>query len=164
MPSFKDSTGRDWLVEVNVSAVKRVRSLLGVDLLAVVDDNLKLLAKLADDPILLVDVLYAVCKPQADDAKVTDEQFGGVMVGDAIHAGAAALFGAIADFFPEPQKRTAIRKVVEKANRTADLLLGQAVRAIDAVEPSDVAKTLSGGSTSSPASSASTPAPSPSAS
>ena len=33
MPQFQDNAGRTWTVELNVDAIKRVRSLLGLDLL-----------------------------------------------------------------------------------------------------------------------------------
>jgi lantibiotic modifying enzyme len=36
----------------------------------------QLLGRLADDPILLANTLYAVCKPQADERGIDDEAFG----------------------------------------------------------------------------------------
>ena len=84
MKTFTDTAGRTWTVCVNVNAIKRVRSLLDVNLLEVLDDGCKLLAQLHDDPILLVDVLYALCQPQAEAQGVTDIQFGQAMSGDAL--------------------------------------------------------------------------------
>ena len=57
MKTFQDNAGRTWTVAVNVDGIRRVRSLLGVNLLDVLDDGCKLLAQLHDDPVLLVDVL-----------------------------------------------------------------------------------------------------------
>ena len=51
---------------VNVDAVKRVRDLLREDLL----DVENVLKRLMVDPILLCDVIYCVCKPQADAEQV----------------------------------------------------------------------------------------------
>ena len=81
MKTFSDNAGRTWTVTVNVDGIKRVRSLLNINLLDVLDDGCKLLADLHDDPVLLVDVLYCLCKPEADRLQVTDEQFL-----DAMHA------------------------------------------------------------------------------
>ena len=68
MHSFADTTGRQWTIAVNVASIKRVRDLAQVDLLKIVENKCELLARLYDDPILLVDVLYCVVKPDADAA------------------------------------------------------------------------------------------------
>ena len=66
MKTFTDNAGRTWTVTINVDAIKRVRTLVQVNLLDVLDDGCKLLAELHDDPVLLVDVLYCVCKPESE--------------------------------------------------------------------------------------------------
>ena len=60
MKTFKDNAGRTWTVAINVDAVKRVRAMLEIDLLEAVEG--KLIQRLRDDPILLCDVLYVICK------------------------------------------------------------------------------------------------------
>lgn len=89
MKSFTDNLGRTWTLVVNVAAIKRVRALCEVDLNAIIEIEdgkpaAKLLERLSEDPVLLVDVLYAVCKPECDKKNVTDEDFGAAMAGDAI--------------------------------------------------------------------------------
>lgn len=92
MKTFTDNTGRVWTLAVNVAAIKRVRALCGVDLTAIVEldknnnPDTKLLEQLSSDPVLLVDVLYAVCKSECDQKGVTDEEFGMAMAGDACAA------------------------------------------------------------------------------
>ena len=91
MRTFKDNAGRTWSLTLSVWTVKKVRDLLGVDLLDLGGESASaqkpgLLFRLISDPVLLVDVLYVVCKDQADSASVTDEQFGRAMGGDAIDA------------------------------------------------------------------------------
>jgi len=89
MKTFTDNAGRTWTVAINVDAIKRVRDLLEVDLLEVLDG--KLIEKLYRDPVLLCDVVYTACKPEADARSVTDEDFGRAMAGDAIEHAAKAL-------------------------------------------------------------------------
>lgn len=107
MKSFTDNKGRTWTLEVTVATVKRVRALCRVELNSIVelDKNNKpsaeLLERLSSDPVLLVDVLYAVCKPQADKLGITDEDFGEAMAGDAIEHATTALLEEVIDFFPE---------------------------------------------------------------
>ena len=107
MKTFTDNTGRTWTLSVTVGTIKRVRALCGVDLANIITmesgktPNVGLLERLAADPVLLVDVLFAVCKPEADAKGITDEEFGRAMAGDAIELAATALLDEIIDFFPE---------------------------------------------------------------
>ena len=122
MKSFTDNLGRTWTLVVNVAAIKRVRALCGVDLNAIVEidkDNnptAELLERLSTDPVLLVDVLYAVCKTECDQKGVTDEDFGAAMAGDAIEQATAALLDEVVDFFPTA-KRAALQKILAATRR-----------------------------------------------
>ena len=103
MKKFIDAKGRPWVVEVHVATIKRVKTLAGINLLEVVEGEL--VERLSSDPILLCDVLYSVCKPQADREGVSDEDFGTGLAGEAISEAAKALIEALVDFFPEPRRR-----------------------------------------------------------
>ncbi|OQA79895.1 MAG: hypothetical protein BWY31_04137 [Lentisphaerae bacterium ADurb.Bin242] len=122
MKSFTDNAGRVWTLAVNVAAIKRVRALCGVDLNSIIEldaknqPTAKLLERLSTDPVLLVDVLYAVCKPECDQKNVSDGEFGTAMAGDAIDHATAALLDEIIDFFPEA-KRMAFRKILSATRR-----------------------------------------------
>jgi hypothetical protein len=167
MKSFTDNAGRSWSVEVNVAALKRVKGLTGVDLLEVLDGTL--IDRLIRDPVLLCDVLYAACKPDADQHGVTDEEFGRAMAGDAIEHATGALLDEIVSFCPSPRDRAALGRVLA-ATRTAmdkarDLIeqrldSGELERAIEkAVEGLPGLATGGNSSTAAPESSAATPAP-----
>ena len=118
MKTFKDNAGRDWTVAVTTAAIKRLRGMLEIDLMDVVEGDL--LKKLYADPVLLVDVIYVLCKPQADAAEITDEQFGEAMAGDAIELATTALVDEIIDFFPNRRDRDRARKVMEKFRLASD--------------------------------------------
>lgn len=112
MKIFTDNAARTWNVQINVDAIKRVRDLIRVNLLEVLDGAL--LDRLSSDPILLCDVVYAVCKPQADAQDISDTQFGQAMGGDAIDAAADALLEELIDFFPKSRRavlKTALAKL-----------------------------------------------------
>ena len=125
MKTFTDNAGRTWTVAINVNALKRVRGLLGVNLLELIDGTL--LKRLYADPILLCDVVYALCKPEADAQNVTDEQFGQAMYGDAIEHATTALLDEIVSFSPSPRDRRNLGRVLETTRRVMD-------RARDVVE------------------------------
>ena len=122
MKCFKDNQNRNWTIVVNVATVKRVRSLLDINLLDVVKldannkPNVDLLEQLASDPILLCDVIYCICKPEADAQNISDEDFGMAMGGDAIEHATTALLEELIDFFPEA-KRLVLRKLMNAGEK-----------------------------------------------
>jgi hypothetical protein len=167
MRTFKDNAGRTWSLTLSVWTVKKVRDLLGVDLLDLGGEPASaqkpgLLFRLIADPVLLVDVLYVVCKDQADGASVTDEQFGRAMGGDAIDAATKAFLEELADFTPSPRDRARARKVIATTwamiDRAQDVLDVRAEKELPAAADA-LLKSLGSSSTSSPASSEPTPAP-----
>ena len=111
MKTFVDNAGRTWTVQINVDAIKRVRDLAKVDLLEVVEG--KLIERLIGDPVLLCDVLYCVCKPEADAQSINDSDFGRSMGGDAIDGGTAALLEELVSFFPQGRRKV-LAKAMEK--------------------------------------------------
>jgi hypothetical protein len=117
MAKFKDNQNREWVVEITVATIKRVRSLLGVDLLQIAEG--KLTDAILSDPVMLVDVLYAVCKPEAEAGGVSDEDFGRAMAGDAIDSATQALLEALASFFPS-RRGELLRRVVAATNTALD--------------------------------------------
>ena len=121
MKSFTDNTGRTWTLVVNVATIKRVRALCGVDLNSIVEvedgkPSAKLLERLSNDPVLLVDVLYAVCRPECEQKGVSDEDFGAAMAGDAVEQATGALLDESVDFFPAA-KRKAFQRILSASRR-----------------------------------------------
>jgi hypothetical protein len=120
MKTFNDNAGRSWNVEVNVAAIKRVRGLTQVNLLDITEGTL--IEKLVRDPVLLCDVLFALCKPQADERQppVSDEEFGRAMAGDAIEQATAALLEELVSFCPSPRDRKNLGRVLEATKKVMD--------------------------------------------
>ena len=133
MKSFTDNLGRTWTLVVNVAAIKRVRALCGVDLNAIVEidkDNnptAELLERLSSDPVLLVDVLYAVCKPECDQKGVSDEDFGAAMAGDTVEQATDALLDEATDFSPAA-KCAAFRRILSTSRRFGEAFAEAAER------------------------------------
>lgn len=124
MTAITDNNGQTWTLSMNVNTLRRVKSLCGVNLTEIVtiepgkQPNTALLEQLASDPILLVDVLYAVVKPEADAKGITDEAFGAAMVGDAIEQAVNALLDEVINFFPSP-KRKVLTRLIQAGRRFA---------------------------------------------
>jgi hypothetical protein len=161
MKTFTDNAGRTWTIAINVGAVKRVRGLLDVDLLEAVEG--RLLERLVSDPVLLCDVIYALCKPEADPRNISDEEFGRAMGGDAIDGATAALLSELVDFFPKG-RRGVLRKALDKLETLQQRVIDHATRRIESDEIDrliekelDGLPTSGGIPTASPASPASSP-------
>jgi hypothetical protein len=176
MRTFCDNAARTWTVQINVDAIKRVRDLAQVNLLEVVEG--KLLERLISDPVLLCDVIYCVCKPEADAKAIADTDFGRAMAGDAIDSATTALLEELVDFFPQGKRRVLSKALAKlKALETAALtavetrldspelekrMAAQLAELAEAPPPVPPPTSSPGNSSgSAPESSASIPAPSP---
>ena len=156
MKTFTDSNGRDWTLTVNVGEAKRVNALLDIDILQLHEGDPPLLTRLHVDYILLVDVIFAFVKPQADAAGITDEQFAACLTGDGLLAAHEALMGELEDFFRQLH-RTDMARMIQVEKKLVDTGVELASRKIDALDLDALLKTtLSGSATSSPGDSAST--------
>ncbi len=112
MATFTDTTGQSWHVSLNVHTIKQVKELLDFDLLS--DKVHETLSCLMEDIVKTIDVLYVVCKEQADAADIDDITFGRNLGGDNLHAAVEALVTALVDFFPNPRRREWVRKLWDK--------------------------------------------------
>ncbi|MFN0133152.1 MAG: hypothetical protein ACKVW3_11595 [Phycisphaerales bacterium] len=161
MRTFKDNAGRQWSVEINVAALKRVRGLTGTDLMQVIEGTL--IEKLIRDPVLLCDVVYAICKPEADTRTppVSDEEFGKAMAGDAIEAATTAVLEELVSFCPSPRDRANLGRVLQATTKVMERARDLVKRKLDSGELDRLADrllaTAGGSSGSAPESSASTP-------
>ncbi|MCC6425713.1 MAG: hypothetical protein IT435_02710 [Phycisphaerales bacterium] len=161
MKQFKDNAGRTWTVDINVATLKRVRGLTGVDLMQVIEGTL--IEKFIRDPVLLCDVVYAICKPEADVAKVSDEEFGKAMAGDAIEAATGAVLEELVAFCPSPRDRANLGRVLQATKNVMERARDVVEKKLESGELDRLANRLlqnaGASSTSAPASSESTPAP-----
>jgi hypothetical protein len=110
MGSFVDVHGRRWSVVLDAAALRRLQRTLGVDPAKLAGDRLGTFADLIGDPARLVDVLYVVCRPQAERRGMTDEDFGRALAAERPTLDAArALAFAVAELVPDARARAALR-------------------------------------------------------
>jgi hypothetical protein len=158
MRTFTDALGRSWSLEITVATLKRVRAVAGVDLIEAAGGTL--LDRLVADPVLLGDVLYACVKPQAEERKITDEDFGRSLAGDAIDHATTALLEEFVAFFPSPRRRVLEQALAKLAGWRAAALSAAEARLNDpALDAAVLAALRQPGrsSGSAPASAGSTP-------
>lgn len=122
MRSFKDNQGRSWQIALNVYEMKRIRALLGIDLVNVItldkDGAVKvdLVDRIANDPCLLVDILWVLVESQAKEEGVSDVDFGCSLAGKSIEEATQAFLDELVDFFPGA-KRLFLQKAVSLARK-----------------------------------------------
>ena len=122
MRSFKDNRDRTWTIALNVWEVKRIRSILGIDLANVItldkDGKVQvdLIDRIANDPCLLVDILWVLVGSEAKERGVADVDFGSALAGDAITEATRAFLDELVDFFPGA-KRLFLAKAVDLARK-----------------------------------------------
>ena len=122
MHIFTDNKGRKWDIVLNVNQMKRVRAVLGIDLVNVITLDAKgevkvdIIDRIANDPCLLVDILCVLTEKQAASLGVSDIQFGESLAGDAIEDATKAFLDELVDFFPGA-KRLFLQKAVTLARK-----------------------------------------------
>ena len=166
MRQFTDTKERVWDVELNVRQMKRVRDVLGIDLVNVIQAGkdgavaTDTLDRVANDPILLVDILWVLCEGQAKAAGVTDDDFGSSLAGDSISDATKAFLDELVDFFPGA-RRLFLKKAVDLARKYETENLEVLEKALASPEFEERLKTSLIPPAASRESAESTPAPSP---
>jgi hypothetical protein len=138
MHTFSDTQGRPWTITLNVDAIRRVRSVLNINLLEAIEG--KLLERLITDPVLLCDILFVVIQPEAIAKEISDEDFGRSLGGDVLDVATTALLEELVDFFPSA-KRTVFRKALAKLKQLETLAIETATRRLDCSELEERMKT-----------------------
>jgi len=164
MQKFIDRRGRVWIVDIDNTTLRRVKALTDVRLLDAIDGDL--ISQLSSDPLILGDVLFAICKPQADQQDVGDESFAEGLAGDSIDEACKALVDALVAYFPESRRRL-LRKAADKQRMIETRGLAAIEKRLDDpnlvdrivedIERKLAVPTSSDSSSASPASLASTP-------
>lgn len=159
MKTFVDTADRTWSIHLTIDSVKRVKSLLDVNLLDLLGGSTPLLTRLGTDVVLLCDVIFVLIKTQADEKGVTDEQFGAALGGEAILGAQSAFYEELIGFFQGMGRKDMVRAVTAQRN-----LIDKAVQRIashlDAIDLDKMLEeTIGKSSTSSQAAAALIPAP-----
>lgn len=143
MKKFKDSKGREWEIAVNVGTIRSVRAACGIDL---IDAALGATAiKLAENPCLVGDVLWALVKKQAEVLRVSGEDFAYLLSGDVLKDATDALLEDLMDFFPNPETRRALRAAMAIATQNTRQKLELAMSQLEALQKSPNAENSTDG-------------------
>lgn len=143
MHCFKDMEGRDWELGLTIGSIKRVRGVLGIDLLNLQDGDPPLLTMLALDVELLVNVIFVLVRPQAAEIDVSDEQFGEALGGEAILAAHDAFYAEMEDFYRSLGRNDMVA-AIEAQKEVIDVAVSQGTKQIQAQDLAGLVEKLSG--------------------
>lgn len=183
MKEFRDDQGRPWMVALTVASADRVRGLVTIDVTEDVDQpDGSVKRQTRQVPFDLIDagtinrtlevlrnnygkigeILYAICRSQVEERKLTKEQFLDGLRGDSLEAAQQAIESELVDFFP-PGLRKMVGLMVAKVREMAATLMGQAEAELETTTVEELLARSGTPSTNVPGSLASTPANGPSA-
>jgi hypothetical protein len=114
MPVFVNIDKDNFEYEIDVVSLRRVKKLLGVDLLGLGPEEL--LTELGS-PMFLIDLIYVLCKDDADRKGLNDEEFGAKAVTDALDEHAVTILKGLADFHRRLGKARLARLLLEAAKK-----------------------------------------------
>lgn len=140
---FQDSKERAWTLGITFGDVKRVKTLTGHNLarpgrqlpkgstgeeiINLPEDEQPLYYRLAYDPIVLIDVVFALVEPQAREKGVTDEQFGMAMTPEIFKDVSKKFWEVYYDFFLAAGDQMNA-KMIEQVRRARKLMEKEAER------------------------------------
>jgi hypothetical protein len=128
MATFKDSESREWVIKLDAPTILSVRATADPEFLK--GEAIETIERLRDDSVTLCVVVYALCKTQIADRKMTDEEFYKSVIGDAIDAATDALLDAILAFTPS-RTRQMLETCAAKNNQVRKLAITEAMQAIN---------------------------------
>ena len=147
MGTFKDTTGREWTITLTIGALKRIRSVAGLDLMPLFGGQDKqeseAVRTLLLDPMRMADVVYAAIKPQLDEAQINDEAFGELLAGPVLAAAAEAFLDAATVFIGATQGDAAagfLRVATEKRDEARATAWSQAATKLAALDVGEQVK------------------------
>jgi hypothetical protein len=126
MQSFTDKKQTKWDVELDIGAFERIADIAKVDLLEPCEGDDQAGSRVMSDRRLFATVLYAICKPQADEMapQLTRQTFVDRLNGPATATAFAAFCQEIEDFFRDTGRMDLVaffQKQQEVLVKAADL-------------------------------------------
>ena len=134
-----EAAGCEWVCNVTIGTLRDIQSKFDINLLELLDNDGRLLAKLHTDIFLLVDLIWATVEGQHE---ITVEEFAGGLGGDALDLAANAWFEGLVRFFRKPEQRAAIRNLLRKADQMTEAMMRMGVEQLEAIDVESQARRL----------------------
>jgi hypothetical protein len=153
MRTFKDKTGAEWLLDLTVGSVMRLRR--ADSRFDLFDSNVKVgelpLSTALYDPVLFWELLWHLVEPQAVTRGINAEAFGDLMAAECLIVAQTEFFGEWRDFFHGLQRQdhaTALEKVAKYHAKALEMVaenLATVSPKVDAIVNQKMATAMSNG-------------------
>ena len=100
MQLFKDKTGQEWTLDFNIASAKKLNARLKEFNVSFMKPE-TILNRITDI-LFMADLLYLACKDQADERKMTDEDFGRALSCEVLFYAQKSFLKEYIEFFPDP--------------------------------------------------------------
>jgi hypothetical protein len=137
---FEDDQKRRWDIPVNVNKIAQVNRSCDVLLTKVVDDNMKLLARILEDPVLFVDILYVLCREQCQQREMEFDTFAEMFMGDLLEKASDAFMESLVNFFQRPKQRASLRKVLRDMKEAQGIYEDEMAEAVNKINIQSMVK------------------------
>ena len=141
MAKFKDTKDREWEIVISAQTVKMVRAEFDLNILEIVEENSDIFV-LFSNLEKFVDVLFFLVSSQAKESDVNAGGFGSAMFGDVILDARAAFIEALVLFFPDKNRREAVRKLFQIAAEMEAGMIRRGMEEIAAIDQDALARKL----------------------
>lgn len=132
--TFTDGKGESWRIGLTIGKIKEVREKVvdregkAVDLFEYVNGSLAYLLHV--DPVIFADILWVLCRDEAEGRRLNKEAFTERLIGDTLEEAESAFVEAFVDFFPKAQQGQ-VRKIAETAMKFRETLRETQQRAVE---------------------------------
>lgn len=109
MPKFKDKTGEDWSIELDVGMLDKLQTDAGFDIDALQRDASAVGRLIAESPRTLGRILWVLCEEQATTRKIDPRAFGSRLDREALDKATDAFLEAVLLFCPRSSAGRAIK-------------------------------------------------------
>lgn len=140
-PIFRDDAGNDWTIRLNVQVADEVLDETQVDLLRA-DNETSQLTGLLFDPRKLSDVLWVLCRKQAEAKQIDKGKFREGLEADGLTKGWEAICNAVVFFTrrQSPAMGEALEKIIAAQMKVVETGTLEILKTIESQEIDDAVK------------------------
>lgn len=135
MEIFRDLKGREWRLQITVGTVRKVRSVLKLDLYDVSSEGF--IKVIVDDTEKLVDMFYLLLEDQAKELDVNEQSFAEGFGGDTIDEATTAFLNELTNFFPQ-SKREPAKKILAKTRKLVGMATEKLMQKVDQLDENEI--------------------------
>lgn len=136
--SFTDSAGREWKLQIDPAAQRRVQAATGVPLDKLFGRNGHWLMRMDGEPMLVAAVVWAIVQPDAKG--LCGDQFLGALTGDQLGQAHEALVRAAADAIRHRGRRAAAHTLLNQRSQVRERFFNEAAAAIKRADIPEITK------------------------